>query len=658
LILKEKDWQKIWDFAILIGILVSLIAIFQWQGLFKEILITAEQRPPSTIGGPIFLAIYLLLLSFLTLSFAIREKFVPKKIFYILSLFLFLFVIFLTYTRAAYFGLAVGFLYFLLFYPRRLILLKILILIFLILGIYGIYYINAHSQLPQFIQENNLLLGAVQRLSIKAALEDARVSGWPIGFEALKERPILGWGPENFAVGFDKYYDPILPAIAREYGSALGWWDRAHNFFLDIGVTAGIPALIIYLLLFGSLFWQLQRLKSDANLRMKYESTNDSIIAHGIQATFIGYLAANFFSFDTFSTYLISFLIIGYSLHLISFKNTESVSADQSSHQRKSASTSGISKWRWLIMFFLFIALIWFLWTKNIKPFQINTQINVAKYQVENNMCEQGLARMEKVLPKRSFLDSYLRIKYADFMKNCGPALPGKSLEFAQKGREIMKEAVEIQPYFTRSWILLGNFTNILIEKKSDEIINETDPEKIQKLKEELNNLKNEANSYFEKANKLSPKRQEVFLGWINTDLLTDEYQKAKEKAEKCIEINPRPGDCYWYLALSQITLKDFEKAKENIKIASQKGHPIDSFESLSQLAEVYTRVKNYQELEVVFKKLIQLKPNEPQYHATLAFVYKELGEFDKAREEALIVLQLLPEARGEVELFLQTLPH
>ena len=179
LILDKKNWQRVWDFSILIGVFISFIAVFQWQGLFTETLITYELRPPSTIGNPIFLAIYLLLLSFLALGFAIKEKNGLKKIFYSGSFLFFLFVIFLTYSRAAYLGLAIGLIYFIFFYPfkkRSLSLaLKIVLVLMVLLGAYGTYHVNT-KDLPEFIEKNDLLKGSLSRLSFERALQDSRVS--------------------------------------------------------------------------------------------------------------------------------------------------------------------------------------------------------------------------------------------------------------------------------------------------------------------------------------------------------------------------------------------------------------------------------------------------------------------------------------------------
>lgn len=628
LILRKEDWQKIWDFSILIGIFVSIIAIFQQLGLFSKIFITYKARPPSTVGGPIFLAIYLLLLSFLTLSFGIKEKSWKKKIFYFISLGLFLCVISITWTRAAYFGLAVGFLYFLFFYPKKLILLRILALILLILGIYGIYYANTATEFPQFIKENKILRGIISRLSLKAALTNPRISGWKVSWQAVEKKPILGYGPENFSIGFDKFYDSSLPGIEKMPGGTTSWWDRAHNFIFDISISAGIPALIIYLLLFGVLFWQLQKLKKEPE---------KALISHGIQATFLAYLFANFFSFDTFSSYLISFLLIGYSLYLISSSNFTREAESRTENFPRTV-LGKLRRYRGVILFLLFILLVWFIWGFNLKPLQINKEKNLAGLYSEKELCQEALEKMENVLASNSFLSHYLRLEYIDIVADCIEENRERAFKLAERATEILKENTKIRPYYTRNWLLLGGYTNILIEGGEKD-------------------LKEEANYYFEKANELSPKRQEVFIGWIKTDLISGEYQKAKEKAQKCIDLNEKLGDCWWLMGLSDIYLGEFEKGKENVEIAREKGYPINSELSLLELAKAYLKNEDYLELTKIYQELIKIKPENPKYYISLAVFYKEAGEFEEAKKEALKILELFPEYEEEVELFLKELP-
>lgn len=633
LTLNNKAWQKIWDLVFVVGVLVSIFALLQQFGFVSKLFIPFEVRPPSTLGNPIFLANYLLLLVFLVFSFGIKERDVLKKSFYFLSFFLFLFIIFLTYTRGGYLGLFIGSLYFLFFYPKRLLWFKIVFFALLILGVYGVYYVNTIPEFPEFIKENKLLTKAASRLLVENALQDPRISAWKISWLALGTRPILGYGPENFSVAFDKFYDASLPGIEKIVERS--WWDRAHNFIFDISVTAGVPALIIYLSLFGALFWQLKKTKHRKG--NKYEN---KIISHGIQATFIAYLTAIFFSFDTFSSFLMSLLLIAYSLNLIS----DTQYLPEKIQQKEKTFLLKLQKYKWSIISFIFIIFIWFIWVFNLKPLYINAEINKAESLSQRSGCKEAIYKMEKILPKRSFLDAYLRLGYSKVLLDCEAQMrtPQLSLAFFNKGQQMLKENIEIRPYDTWNWLLLINFTNALIER-------EKNPEKIKELKDE-------ANFYFAKASQLSPKRQEILIEGIKTDLLTKEYQKAKEKSQKCIDLNPNLGDCYWLMGLTNIYLTENEKAAENIDIAKIKGYPVYSESSAMALAKVYVDTLNYQKAIAIYLGLIKIKPREPIYHLYLALICREIGDFENAKKEALILLELSPENREEIEAFLQTL--
>jgi hypothetical protein len=98
LILRKSDWEKVWVFSFIIAVLVSLVAIFQRFGILSNIFVSVLNQPWSTIGGSTFLAVYLLILSFLALTFILRSiKNLDRKwFFYLPCLLLFIFVIFIT----------------------------------------------------------------------------------------------------------------------------------------------------------------------------------------------------------------------------------------------------------------------------------------------------------------------------------------------------------------------------------------------------------------------------------------------------------------------------------------------------------------------------------------------------------------------------------
>lgn len=625
LLIKKTQWQKVWDFVLTIGILVSIVAVVQQYGLLK-IFVTRETRMPSTLGNTIFLAIYLLFLFFIALSFLLKEKSVVKKVFYTFAVLLFLWVIIFTGSRAAYLGIGIGMLYFIILYPsKKLLFVKLLTILVFIAAVWGVYFINTNPEFIQAYSKNKIIQQIAPRLSIKLFLADPRFSAWQIAFDSLKEKPILGWGPENFDIAFDKHYDPSLPYIDKYWGS---WYDRAHNFVFDIAVTAGIPALLAYLALLGVLFWQLQRLKYV-----------ESLIVHGVQATFIGYLTANFFSFDSFPSYLIFFLLIAYSLHLIWLNYAEKLTA-----LNNFKISTKIIKQKKIIIVFLIILLVWFIWFYNIKALAIGQQINLAQQLADKKNCKASLELMDKVLKENHILNYYSRIKYEGFLQKCSLFYPEKNLEYAKRSVEILKEASNIRPLYTQIWIHLGASINTLIENEKNE--------------ERKAELIKEADYSFQKAEELSPKRQEIFIEWAKTAMVTGDFQKMKERSLICLNLNPNIFDCYWSLGLSEIFLGNLKEGKNLLKIAEEKQFSSFTLVAFNQLIIAYSYNKNYEELVDVYKKLIDKNPAEPQYHATLSFTYKELGQYEEARKEALIFLKMMPEAKEEVQLFLKTLPR
>jgi len=691
----EAGWQKAWVFSIFIGILVSFVGIIQYYGLFNKIF-AASGQPPSTLGNPIILAIYLLLLFFPTLSFAINQSFDTvqgklKKIFYIFSLLIFLFTILISGTRAAYLGIFIGVLYFLLFFPvrdhardsategslgqaisngarpvkssqsevsretgqfnrtspKKLKILKICIGLFIIFILAFVLYANVHPGLPKILQ-NRITTGLVNQLSIKHALNDERYRAWQTAFKEVLDKPILGWGPENFAVGFDKNYDPKITTSP--------WWDKAHNIFLDTGAEAGILGILAYLALFGVLFWQLHKVKHAENNPPSPEATDGqsaekTLMAHGIQATLIGYLVANFFSFDSFGTYIIFFLIIAYSLHLTSSTNDLARHCEEPTGD-KAIWTSRLlrqlrlprnDKFKNIALILLFILLIIFLYQYNWVPFEINAQINKANSLANQKMCDQAFSIMDKILPEHSILDSYAIIEYGNFEKTCSVFYPENNLAYTKKIGGLLLNAVKIQPLYTRYWLYLGTLTTTLAEQETDS--------------KSENAILSEADGYLDKALQLAPKHQEIFIAKAKIQIDEANYKNAENISEKCIALNSNIGDCYWYLGLAEIYLDDYTDANKNMQLAGEKGVNVNSETSLDDLANAYGSFPDYKNLEPVFEKLIAINPNNPQYHSTLALIYAKLGEYDKARQEAATVLQLSPQSKPNVDEFLKTLP-
>ncbi|MDO8633280.1 MAG: O-antigen ligase family protein [Candidatus Wildermuthbacteria bacterium] len=639
----QKNWKYAWYVVLATASLISLVAIFQWQGWFSSFLTPRVARPMSTLGNDIQLGIYLILSLFPVLVFLLKERIGIKKALYFLAFLLFLFVILLTGSRGAYLGIFLGFSFFILLYPAKKLFhslsLKLLFLLVMLIPALSIYYVNTHRVFPKFVQENKTLYVIAERLQLQQFIvEEPRFSTWKVGWEAIKEKPIFGYGPENFEIGFDRHYDPKFPNIQYEPQSSNSWWDRAHNVLVDTGVQAGVPALLFYLAFLGVLFWRLQKMKIGEN----------ALPSHGLQATLIAYLGALFFGFDNFSTLLAFFFLAAYILHITS-KEGQTPGVQEALPQQTpgvyKAKPQPKNRFRIPAMAVISILLLAFNWQYGIKPFLINSHVQTAKAMVEKDLCKPAFSRMEKALKRGStFIDAYVKTTYFDALRNC-QTTASETLELAQKGRILLKEAAKAWPFHTRTWIFLGQVTTIIAERDT-----ELTPQ-------EKEDIVKEAQGYFERAKELSLKHQEIYLAWTKLLLVAHDYEGMLKKAEECVAIDPRTGECWFLQGLAHEFLGRDNEFRINTKIALGLGYNADKdFYALSNILQAYAETKDLGGVAKTYEKIIALRPS-PQFYASLAFTYRELGEYAKARETALKVIELDPSTKAEVDEFLRTLP-
>ncbi|MDP3900872.1 MAG: hypothetical protein Q8Q38_00820, partial [bacterium] len=167
--LRKHEWKRVWDISLLTGVLVSVVALLQWQGVFEGVLVSLERRPTSTLGSPITLALYLLLLAAVALPMMLGEKKLLKKAAYAACIALFLFVILITETRAVYLGLFLGAAYFTLFFPQRgklVLFTKGLVILSILSALTSIYFVNRPNGLPDFLSENRVVNVVSTRLNL------------------------------------------------------------------------------------------------------------------------------------------------------------------------------------------------------------------------------------------------------------------------------------------------------------------------------------------------------------------------------------------------------------------------------------------------------------------------------------------------------------
>ena len=163
---------------------------------------------------------------------------------------------------------------------------------------------------------------ALARLtSISFAAAAPRVMAWKAGGLGVLDRPLFGWGPENYKNAFDRHFPPeLFTSTASET-----WYDRAHNMIVDVGTMTGILGLAAFSAIFGLAFAALLR----TWFRTK-DPTNSLLVA----APLIAYLIQNLFSFDTINTNGTVYLILAYAAWLCDSRRPADVSSSARHSER------------------------------------------------------------------------------------------------------------------------------------------------------------------------------------------------------------------------------------------------------------------------------------------------------------------------------------
>lgn len=163
-------------------------------------------------------------------------------------------------------------------------------------------------------------------ISLKTQSFTNRAVIWKIAYDGFKERPILGWGSENFITVFDKHYN--IKHFDLSQGGFGAWYDRAHNLYLDYLISAGILGLLSYLAIFGVFYWQLFRTgirkQESGNRNQKSAPFIDYQLLIGNALMFavpIAYLIQGLVLFEVFSIYLNLFLFLAFANYQFNLKS-------------------------------------------------------------------------------------------------------------------------------------------------------------------------------------------------------------------------------------------------------------------------------------------------------------------------------------------------
>jgi len=226
----------------------------------------------------------------------------------------FLFFFILSQTRGAFIGLGAGVFVFLVYLAfsksrslRKWSLAVLLVCVILAGAGYAVRNLPAVANLPE---------GRLLQLSFSDTTAQTRFWVWGEAWQGFLERPVLGWGPENFTAVYDKFFNPnfYIPGQQTET-----WFDRAHSVFFDYLSEIGILGLLAYLGVFATFY--VEFFKSKRKWLDGHAHEAAPIVERGLMLALpVAYLIQGAAIFDVLPMYVPLFLFMAFSTYYFNSK--------------------------------------------------------------------------------------------------------------------------------------------------------------------------------------------------------------------------------------------------------------------------------------------------------------------------------------------------
>lgn len=306
----KKDWLRVFEISIMVAVLISALNFMTAKGVGPLVAKGFEARGGATLGNSSFLGSYLIFNVFLALYLFLNNK-KETRIFFGAAFVFIAVALLLSTARAAAFSFIAGII--LLFYLKLIFLekgkLKKAGISLLIISSILVSIIIFYS-----LQHNDNFVRVTLEEKFNAELSKDRLLVWNIGLKGWKERPWLGWGPENFNIVFTRHFDSRI-FVSEIYGADI-WYDRAHNIMVDNLVSVGLLGSLAYLGILFSAFYVLFK---------KYASQKIDFLIFGVfSVMLIAYFFQNLTVFDMVSSYMMFFLVLGFVGSLSHWEKLES----------------------------------------------------------------------------------------------------------------------------------------------------------------------------------------------------------------------------------------------------------------------------------------------------------------------------------------------
>ncbi len=268
----------------IIGALMSLFGILQLFGFgfYEGVEHPVRALVPSFLGNPNFAGMYTAVTVFISTLFLYSSQYSNRfRIFALLCVGLNIFSLMIFASRGAIIGTLVGLGILFIGYTLKKKWKAVLGILAIVLALSVISYLYLYTVREQTSSVGGSDHSAQQRWYI-----------WDDAFQNIAKHPLTGTGLGNYFIAFR-----MNPA---SYFASNEWFDDAHNIFLHIAVSGGVPFVLAFISLLGLSIWYLYQ---------RYRYTEDDFPLYILAALSAWVVAGLFNPVTVANWYLLAILI-------------------------------------------------------------------------------------------------------------------------------------------------------------------------------------------------------------------------------------------------------------------------------------------------------------------------------------------------------------
>ena len=470
----------------------------------------------------------------------------------------------------------------------------------------------------------NTTLSRLATISRSDVTTESRLAAWQASWQGWSETPrslLIGYGPENYYYAFNKNF----PAkIFRDAGSQI-WFDRAHNIIFDVGVTTGLAGLAAYLAILGLMVVYL------VTIFRRDGSVSESWLFIGF---LVAYFIQNFFVFDTLSSEILFYLLIGY----VSYRWLDRQKPDDGREEDRAAPAAH-ANWYVLAPPLAAVMLVGGLLV-NVQTLRANNYIY--KALTEKGSVDQSVKYLKRAIHESVTGKSEAQAQLATYVLG----LRGKPNVSAERLRQFtdyvideFRQSKKEEPKNVRNHLYLASVYDGTVSFYPGSIES--------RLKQSIAVLK--------EAIPLSPTRPQIYFELGQAYVLLDDLEQAARYFQQGVDQAPWVGDSQWVMLTVGVLTNNQTVIDRQLEIiGGMKWKPTPSH--YQKAIDVATRVKNYPFALELYSKLIALEPSRAGHWSGLAAVYAKIGDNERARTAAAEAVAADPSFAAEAKKFLELL--